>query len=381
MTQTDRPPVPSAKGAFTKVSFAKGGSAQGAPAKGDRPATGKSAPRTRRLPWLLLAAACATLAALCLISVSVGAKSLPLGDVVGALFAPTGGEVEEIVRGLRVPRTLLGLAAGAALGLSGAVMQAVTRNPLADPGLMGITAGAAFAMVIAVGLLGVSSLYGYIWFALAGAFGASVAVYFLGSVGRAGLTPVKLALAGIAVTTMLSSITSGITLVDPEALNRYRFWAAGSLANQDSGVLIRVLPFLVIGALIALGSASSLNALALGDDVAAALGTRLVAIRMLSALAVTLLTGAAVAVTGPIVFIGLVIPHMARIVCQAAGVGPDHRWLLPFSAVLAPCLLLSADIAGRLLARPQEIQVGIISAFIGAPFFIALVRRRRLAEL
>jgi iron complex transport system permease protein len=349
---------------------------------GQAPTVTEAAPRSARPSLLLFAAAVCLLIVLCLLSLAVGARQIPLGEVLRALFDPQGGgEVEDIVRGLRVPRTLLGLTAGAALGLSGAVMQAVTRNPLADPGLMGITAGSAFAMVLAVGVLGVTALYGYVWFALAGALGATVAVHLLGSIGRSGLTPVKLALAGVAITTLLSSVTSAVSLVDPEALNRYRFWAAGSLANQDAGVLVRVLPFILVGGGLALASAPALNALALGDDVAASLGRRLGLVRLQAALAVTLLTGAAVAVTGPLVFIGLVVPHAARALCQLARIGPDHRRMLPLCMVLAPCLLVGADIAGRLIARPQEIQVGIISAFIGAPFFIALVRRRRLAEL
>ncbi|MFG2550791.1 FecCD family ABC transporter permease [Streptomyces sp. NPDC048581] len=345
---------------------------------------GISAARAAKGPRsvLLLALCGAALLALCALSMAFGALGVPLDQVWHTLLGdPPNSRVDNVIWSVRLPRTVLGLATGAALGLSGALMQALTRNPLADPGILGVSAGAAFAVVLSVGVLGVGSVYGYIWFAFAGALAASVLVYFLGGLGRSGTTPVKLALAGVAVTSLLFSLTSAVALTDPDALNRYRFWSAGSLANQNEEVVLRVLPFLAVGALLALACAPALNSLALGDDVAKSLGLRLGLVRVQGVVAVTLLTGGAVAVIGPVVFVGLVVPHIARVLAQSAGIGPDHRWLLPLSAVLAPCLLLSADIAGRLIARPVEIQAGILVAFIGGPFFIALVRRRRLAEL
>jgi iron complex transport system permease protein len=260
-------------------------------------------------------------------------------------------------------------------------MQALTRNPLADPGILGVSSGAAFGIVISIGVLGITSLLGYIWLAFAGALGASVLVFALGRLGRSGLTPVKLALAGVAVTFLLSSLTSAITLTNPDAMNRYRFWSAGSLAGLGGDVALRVLPFVAAGTVLALLCAPSLNSLALGDDVAVSLGRRVGRVRLLGVVAVMLLTGSAVAVIGPIVFVGLVVPHLARALAQQAGLGPDHRWLLPMSAALAPCMLLLADIVGRTVARPTEIQAGVLVAFIGGPFFIAMVRRRRLAEV
>ncbi|CAL9658760.1 Ferric enterobactin transport system permease protein FepD [Streptomyces sp. enrichment culture] len=331
---------------------------------------------------LLLILSGAALLALCGMSMAFGALSVPPGQVWDTLLGhPPGSRIDNVIWSVRLPRTALGLATGAALGLSGALMQALTRNPLADPGILGVSAGAAFAVVLAVGVLGIGSVHGYIWFAFAGAAVASALVYGLGGLGRSGSTPVKLALAGVAVTSLLFSLTSAVALTDPDALNRYRFWSAGSLANQDQGVLLRVLPFLAVGAVLALACAPALNSLALGDDVAKSLGLRLGVVRVQGVVAVTLLTGGAVAVIGPVVFVGLVVPHIVRVLTQAAGIGPDHRWLLPLSAVLAPCLLLAADIAGRLIARPAEVQAGILVAFVGGPFFIALVRRRRLAEL
>ncbi|WP_370942238.1 FecCD family ABC transporter permease [Amycolatopsis sp. cg5] len=322
-----------------------------------------------------LLAATSVLVLLCLLSIWLGSKEISFGNVWGVLWHNDGSADAVIIHSVRTPRTVLAILVGAGLGLAGALMQALTRNPLADPGLLGISAGAAFAIVFSITVLGVGSLYGYIWFAFAGALGATAAVYFLGTRGRAGASPVKLALAGAAVTALLASFTSAMVLSDPVALNRYRFWSAGSLSGVDSEALLRVLPFLVTGVVLAIASAPALNSLALGDDVAVALGRRLGPLRLRGAVAITLLTGAAVAVAGPIVFLGLIIPHAVRFV-----IGPDHRWLLPYAAVTAPCLLLAADVLGRVVARPNEIRAGVIVAFIGAPFFIFLVRRRKLAE-
>ncbi len=320
-------------------------------------------------------AALAVLVLLCLLSIWLGSKEISFGAVWQVLWHNDGSADAVIIHSVRMPRTLLAVLVGAGLGLAGCVMQALTRNPLADPGLLGVSAGAAFAIVFSITVLGVSSAYGYIWFAFAGALAATTVVYFLGTRGRAGSSPVKLALAGAAVTALLASFTSAMVLSDPVALNRYRFWSAGSLAGVDSSALLQVLPFLVIGVVLAIASGPALNSLALGDDVAIALGRKLGPLRLRGALAITLLTGAAVAVAGPIVFLGLIVPHAVRFV-----IGPDHRWLLPYTAVLAPCLLLAADILGRILARPSEIRAGVIVAFLGAPFFIHLVRRRKLVE-
>ncbi|WP_283137598.1 FecCD family ABC transporter permease [Rhizohabitans arisaemae] len=336
-------------------------------------------PRPRRRFPLVGVAACA-LAVLCLLSLMLGSRAIPVDQVVRALLDPDhpglDAQVEAIVRGTRFTRTLVAVLAGAALGLAGAVMQSLTRNPLADPGLLGVSAGAAFGTVVAVGALGVATLRISLWFAFAGAALAGVTVYLLGSRGRAGATPVKLALAGVATTALLDSLTSGFALTDPEALDRYRYWSSGSVTGHETGTLLEILPFLAAGTILALSTAGALNGMALGDDAAIALGHRLAWVRIRVALAVTLLTGAAVAVTGPIVFVGLVVPHLVRM-----AVGPDHRRLLTGSLLVAPCLLLAADILGRIVARPAEIDVSLVCALLGAPFFIALVRRRRLAEL
>ncbi|MFI6386821.1 FecCD family ABC transporter permease [Nonomuraea sp. NPDC050547] len=327
---------------------------------------------------LLITGTVVVLLGLVLLSLAVGSRAIPLADVARALTDPASVDPETaaIVRGTRLTRTFVAILAGAALGLAGAVMQGLTRNPLADPGLLGVSAGAAFGIVASATFLAATGLLTTIWFAFGGAALAAVVVYALGSRGRGGASPVKLALAGVALTYLLDSLTSGLALTDPEALDRYRYWSAGSLTGHSNETVLTVLPFLALGAILAFGTAPALNSLALGDDVAVTLGRRLGPTRLRAAIAVTVLTGAAVAVTGPIVFVGLVVPHLVRMVT-----GPDHRWLLPGAALVAPCLVLLADILGRVVARPQEIDVSLVAALLGAPFFIALVRRRRVAEL
>jgi iron complex transport system permease protein len=327
-----------------------------------------------------LLVALAVLVAVTLVSIAVGTKSIPLATVWDALDGTVGdpsraGDLT-IIQDLRIPRTLIGLAAGIALGLAGALMQALTRNPLADPGILGINAGAAAAVVLAIRGLGVNSLTGYIWFAFFGAAASFVVVYLLGSRGRSGASPERLALAGAAVGAALLAVTNAVALLDVTTFDRYRLWTVGALSGRDLSVFYGVAPFILIGALLALGLGPSLNVIALGEDTARALGANLNRTRVLSAVAITLLCGAATAAVGPIAFVGLAVPHMAR-----ALVGPDQRWLLPYSLILAPTLLLLADIAGRLVVRPGELQAGLITAFVGAPVFLAVILRRRIVPL
>ena len=311
-----------------------------------------------------------------LISLAIGTKGIAPGEVVRALLHDDGSDAAAVVRDVRVPRLLVGLAVGVALGLAGALMQALTRNPLADPGLLGIDAGAAAAIVIAIAVLHLANPTEYVWFAFAGAAAASVVVYLLGSSGRAGATPVRLALAGTCVAAALTAFTNGVTLLDPLAFNDFRFWSVGALAGRDLSVLAAVGPFLAAGAAIALVLARPLNAIALGDDAGRALGAAIGRTRALGAISVTLLCGGATAVAGPIAFVGLTVPHAAR----AIG-GTDQRRVIAYSAVFAPILLITADVIGRVVVRPSELEVGIVTALIGAPVFIALVRHRRIAQL
>jgi iron complex transport system permease protein len=323
----------------------------------------------------LLVALAALLLALAL-SISVGAKGIPLDRVWHLLVHPDGSDEAVVIRDVRIPRTMLGLLVGAALGVAGAVMQALTRNPLADPGLLGINAGAATAIVLGVAVLGISAPAAYVWLGMGGAAAAAIIVYGLGAQGRSGATPVRLALAGTAVTFALNAVVNGVTVIDAETLQRYRFWLVGALGGHDSATLWQIAPFLGAGLLVALALARPLNALALGEDAGRALGAHVGRTRVAGALAVTLLCGAATAAAGPIFFIGLTVPHVARALC-----GPDQRWVLPYSAVLAPTLLLAADVLGRVVHRPGEIEVGIVCALLGGPVFVALIRRRRIAQL
>jgi iron complex transport system permease protein len=340
------------------------------------PAAAPSPGRIRARRVGLVLGLLALLALTALASLAFGAKEIPLPEVWSAVFAPTGTENDIVVRSLRAPRTLLGVAVGVALGMAGALMQGHTRNPLAEPGLLGVSAGAAFLVVLGIYAFGVSSLYGYVWFAFAGAFAASVVVFVLGSVSRDGATPVTLALAGVAVTSLLGAFTSALVLVDSQTLDQYRFWAVGSLAGRDAEVAWQVAPFLLAGVVLALVNSPGLNLLSLGEDVARGLGVNLTATRWTGLAAITLLTGAAVAACGPIAFVGLVVPHVCR-----AFTGPDHRWLVPASGLAGAVLLLAADVIGRVVVRPGELQVGIVLALVGAPFFVVLVRRRKLVSL
>lgn len=337
------------------------------PAAGASPALGRGA---------LLALAAALLALLALTSLAVGANPLGLGTVWHELWHHSDSEVGAVVRGLRMDRTLLALAVGPALGLAGALMQALTRNPLADPGLLGVNAGAAAAVITVVSVLGLTRPAVTVWFAFLGAAVAAVLVYLLGAGGRAGATPVRLALAGAVITAVLTAYVNGMIMLDQKVFDAYRFWTVGSLTNNDLSVLAQTGPFLLVGALLGLALAHPLNAVALGEDVGRALGASLGRTRVAVAIAITLLCGAATAAVGPIAFVGLTAPHLAR-----ALVGPDQRWLLPLSALLGGVLLLAADILGRVVVRPAEVQAGLMVAVVGAPVFIALVRRKRLVHL
>jgi iron complex transport system permease protein len=333
-----------------------------------------SAPPTRHAVRALgLLAAVAILLSTALASIAIGAKELSLAQVWHGLFHGSG-TYGDVVVDERLSRTVLGLLVGAALGLSGAVLQALTRNPLADPGLLGINAGASAAVVTAVSFFGVTSLSGYVWFAFAGAAAVGALVWFLG--GSRGATPVRLALAGTAVSAALYGYLQAVMITDGAALDKMRFWTVGSLASATDATIVQVLPFLAVGTVLVLLLARPLNAVAMGDDTARALGVDLNRTRALAMLAATVLSGAATAACGPVVFVGLMVPHAVR-----SFTGPDQRWILPYATVLSPVLLLGSDVVGRIVARPSELQVGVVTAIIGGPVFVFLVRRRRTAQL
>lgn len=331
--------------------------------------------RVRRRTGLI--AAVLLLLVVIALSLSLGTRATSLESVLGALLDPLPDNNDHLViRELRVPRTLIGLVVGAALALAGTLMQGITRNPLADPGLLGVNAGASLFVVLAISVLGITNPSGYIWFAFAGAAIAAAVVYAVGTLGREGATPVKLALAGTALTAGLTSIITLLLITDIDTLSSYRFWSVGSLVNRDLDTVTALLPFLLLGAVLAFAIGSTLNVLALGDDLARGLGQRVGLARVIAAVSIVLLCGAATALAGPIVFVGLVIPHLVR-----PFTGPDYRWILAYSAILGPVLLLTADIIGRLVSYPSEIEAGLVVALIGAPVLIVIVRRSRASGL
>ena len=304
-------------------------------------------------------------------SVRFGAAEVGTGDVISAFTDYDGSEEDLIIRTLRVPRALIAALVGASLGVAGALMQGLTRNPLAEPGILGINAGAALAVVGAVFLFGASSLTTYALLAFVGAAVAWAVVYSLGSLGRGGMSPMKLTVAGAALEALLTSLMLAILILSQRTLEEIRFWLAGSVAGRDLGLLLQVLPYALAGLLLAFALGRGITTLALGEDVATGLGQRTAWTKLGAAVAVVLLAGSSVSVAGPIVFAGLVAPHLARFL-----VGVDYRWVLPYAALLGAILLLGADIAGRVVLRPQELPVGVTVALVGAPLFIYLVRWR-----
>lgn len=302
-----------------------------------------------------------------LLSLAVGARSIPLSTVLDVLASRDGSDSAFVVWELRIPRTLIGVAVGAALGVAGALMQALTNNPLADPGLLGVNAGASAAAALSISVLGLTDLRAFVWFAFFGAALAGTVLYVIA--GRSGASPVRLALAGAAVTAALTGFTQAVVLLDQNALDQMRFWTVGALERADMGTLTDVTPFLVVGLVLAFLLARPLNALALGEEVGRSLGANLGRTQLLTLVAVTLLAGAATAAVGPLVFVGLVVPHMVRAIT-----GPDQRWVVAYCVVLAPALLLLADVLGRVMAR-EEIDVGVVTALLGGPVFLLLLRR------
>ena len=328
---------------------------------------------TRRASKALgLIALCVLVLVSVVLSLLLGSRSIDLSSVVDAVLGRGGDAVEGmVVLDLRVPRTVLGLAAGAALGLAGTLMQGLTRNPLADPGLLGVNSGASLAVVVAIAVFGVTTPSGYVWFAFVGAALAAVLVYIVAS-GRTGPSPLSLTLAGAATTAVLTSLITLVLLRDLDTLSQYRFWSVGSLVGRDLRTAATLAPFLAVGAAAALLLGRSLNSLALGDDLARGLGQRVGIVRIVAGVAIILLCGSATSLAGPLVFVGLVVPHIAR-----RFVGSDYRWILVYSIPLGAALLVLADTVGRLIAPPSELEAGIVVAILGAPVLIALVLRDR----
>lgn len=332
--------------------------------------------RIRPARWWGLGLACLVLVGACAVSVALGSLAVPLPQVWQALTDPSVHTIAaEAVRS-RVPRTVLGVLVGASLAVSGELMQGITRNPLADPGILGINAGAAVAVVAGMAYIGLHSAGQYIWLALLGAGLAAAAVWTIGSGGRGRPTPLRLALAGAVLAAVLTSLTQAILLPRAQLLQTFRSWQAGGIDGASFAQIGQVLPFFVVGAVMAACSGRPLNALALGDEIATGLGTHVGRSRLFIAVAAVLLAATSTSLAGPIGFVGLIVPHAVRAV-----VGADHRWVLAWCVVVGPVLLLVADVIGRVITRPSDVQVGILTAIVGAPVFIALLRTRTLGEL
>ncbi|HIZ99794.1 MAG TPA: iron ABC transporter permease [Candidatus Janibacter merdipullorum] len=315
------------------------------------------------------------LAGCCVLSITVGARDVGPAEIWDGLMGRTD-DIAQAAVAKRVPRTILAAAAGAALAISGLVLQGVTRNPLADPHILGLSTGASLAIVTGIAWFGLASATSYIWVAILGAGVTALFVWFIGSLGRGGPTPLKLTLAGAATTAALTSFVTAVVLPRPDIAESVISWEIGGVGGATASKLLQMGPFLVGGLVLSIWCARGLNMLGLGDDLAAGLGESVVRTRLLAGVAAVTLAGATTAITGPIGFVGLVVPHFARML-----VGVDHRWLLPFSALGGASLLLVSDVVGRIILPPGEVDVGIITAIIGAPVFIAVVRTRRMREL
>lgn len=339
----------------------------------DGPGTATVPGPRRRFLGLIIALM--ALAVLLILSIMIGSTAIAPSVVWDALFNPSPDIEQFAIRDFRLPRTIVGLVVGIALGLSGALIQALTRNPLADPGILGVHAGASFSVTVAIGLFGVADVQGYMWFAFAGALLVTLMVLTLGST-RQGRSPVVMVLAGVCVGAVLGGLREALQFSDPDAFDAMRSWTAGSIAGRPLDVVWPILPFFAVALILAFAVADSLNAMALGDELAVAQGVRIARTRVLAVIALALLAGGATAIAGPILFVGLMIPHVARWF-----VGPNQRWIFAYSAVLAPSLLVAADILGRIVMRPGEIPVGIVTAFVGAPVLIVLVRRKKVSGL
>lgn len=311
-----------------------------------------------------------------LLSLALGSRFISFREVLAALIDENNTSFNALVVRERIPRTAFSIIAGASLGVSGALMQAITRNPIADPSILGVNTGASLFVVSGIAFFNINSSSQYIWFALAGAGITAAFVYGIGSLGSGGATPIKLALAGAATSAALSSLVSAVILPRTDVMNAYRFWQVGSVSGATWEGIASVLPFLIVGIVIAIFSTSALNALALGDDIATGLGVRTGLVRIVSALAGVLLCGATTALAGPIGFVGLMIPQIMRLVC-----GPNMKHIIPMSAVGGAILLTISDIIGRLIGNPSELEAGIVTAFFGAPVLIAIAMRAKVRSI
>ncbi|UWE04123.1 FecCD family ABC transporter permease [Laceyella sacchari] len=322
--------------------------------------------------WMGLIGGVLLVGLLMVVSVSVGIMRVPFDVVIDSFTHFNGSNQHLIIQTTRVPRTLIAVMTGGSLAIAGAMMQALTRNPLASPATLGVNAGASLFIVIGVSFWGMTGISSLVSLGFVGAAIASFAVYFLGSAGRGGLTPIKLTLAGSAIWALFSSLTQGLLIMNEKGLEELLFWLTGSVEGRSLALAMPVFPFMVAGFILAFLLSRAVNILMMGDDVAVGLGVKTGLIKLMGSVVIVLLAGGAVAVAGPIVFVGLVVPHMVR-----WAVGTDHRWVFPYCLVYGAAMLLVADISGRLIMNQQEIPVGVMTALIGTPFFIYLAMRNR----
>lgn len=308
-------------------------------------------------------------------SIIYGYVDTNVKTAIDAFTNYNGSNEHIIIKTVRLPRALIAAAVGASLAVAGAILQVLSKNPLASPSLLGINAGASFFIVCAVSVFSVQSLQAFTWIAFLGAAVTACLVFIIASIGREGLTPIKLTLGGVAIGAVFSSFTQGLLVLNEALLDEVLFWLAGSVQGRKLEMLISVLPYLLIAWLGAAMMAGKLNILLLGDDVSRGLGQRTQLVKGILVLIVVLLAGSAVAVAGPIGFVGIIVPHVAR-----AFVGIDYRWVLPYSAILGGILLVAADIGARYILMPQEVPVGVMTAAIGTPFFIYIARKGGLAK-
>ncbi|MDO5518052.1 MAG: iron ABC transporter permease [Clostridium sp.] len=311
-----------------------------------------------------------------IVSLAWGSKHIEFGQVINALIQSDDASFAALVVRERIPRTVFSLIAGASLGIAGALMQSITRNPLADPSILGINTGASLFVVSGITFFNINSAHQYIWFALIGAAITAVFVYGIASIGSGGMTPIKLALAGAATTAVLSSLVSAVILPRSDVMNRFRFWQVGSLSGATWEGISAMMPFFVIGIIISMAAAPALNALALGDELASGLGVNKGILRISCAIAGVMLCGATTAIAGPIGFVGLMIPHTIRLLF-----GSDMRNMVPMCAILGAVLLTASDVIGRVIGSPSELEVGIVTAFLGAPILIIIARKAKVKSI
>lgn len=316
------------------------------------------------------------LVACVMVSLAFGSKSVGFSQAINALMNSDDMSFAAIVVRERIPRTIFSIMAGASLGISGALMQSITRNPIADPSILGVNTGASLFVVIGIAFFNINSANQYIWMALAGAGITSIFVYGIASMGSGGMTPIKLALAGSATSAVLTSLVSVIILPRTEVMNAYRFWQVGSVSGATWESINLIFPYLIIGLIISIISTPALDVLALGDDVATGLGVNIGIIRIICAIAGVILCGAITAIAGPIGFVGLMIPHSIRLI-----LGSNLKGLIPMSAIGGAVLLTISDVFGRVIGSPGELQVGIITAFLGAPILIIIARKAKVRAI